>query len=789
MLIAVLFFLSFSFVLANEEQKQIDVLLSEAALFEKTKACHRLTIIGTGKSVDTLSSLLCDESLGDYARYAMEGIDDPSVDQAFRKALNKCQGKMRIGIVNSIGVRRDAKATGQLSKLALDPDSGASAEALAALGRIATGDAINTIQKALKSNSQTLRLAAGDATLTAAERLLVMDKQTHALKLYVAIGKADVPKNQRTAALYSEIMARGSKGLPLLTRQLKNDDPAMVAVALRAARDMDGTKVTKKLAKELRKLPANVQVLLIKVLVDRNDPTAVKGIQTLVSSKNPDVVAESLKALGRIGDVSTAPILLKAACADSKQAAIALVSLRMLKGEGVDKAIVAQMKKTTPAAKAKLIGVLSDRGAVVGLDEIFDATKDKDTKVQRAAFKAIAKLAPAEDIDRVLVLLENIDDDVVRKEAERAVISVARKIPEKSKRADTIIAAYKREKNIQARSSFIRILVAFADDKSFQVIKSAVDDENEQIEDAAVRAITAWPNTQAMNTLLAIFKETGNKTHRILALRGYVRLLKQDKQTNAAKKAEILGQIIEQVDTVAEKKNILSALASLQDPSALGIARKYISDPQVRDEAMLAAIQIGKSIPGTKIDSLHQEQFTSLFDGKTFTGWEGNLNWFRIEDAAIVAGNLDENLPHNFFLATTKEYYNFELRLKVRTSSPNVNGGIQFRSKRIPDHHEVKGYQADLGQQYWGGLYDESRRNKFLAPLKDVQDILKKNDWNDYRIRCVNDRIQLFLNGIKTVDYVETDPAIAKQPGIIAIQIHGGPPAEAWYKDIMIKEL
>ena len=197
----------------------------------------------------------------------------------------------------------------------------------------------------------------------------------------------------------------------------------------------------------------------------------------------------------------------------------------------------------------------------------------------------------------------------------------------------------------------------------------------------------------------------------------------------------------------------------------------------------------GGQLEGISFDCFHQPQFVKLFDGKTFTGWEGDLNWFSIVDGAIVAGKPDQDIPHNFFLATTKEYYNFELQLKVKTSNPEVNGGIQFRSKRIENHHEVSGYQADLGQSYWGGLYDESRRRKFVAPLKDIKSTIKNNDWNDYRIRCVADRIQLFVNGIQTVDYVETDPAIVGQGGIIAVQIHGGPASQACYRDILIKEL
>ncbi|HRK36729.1 MAG TPA: DUF1080 domain-containing protein, partial [Candidatus Hydrogenedentes bacterium] len=175
---------------------------------------------------------------------------------------------------------------------------------------------------------------------------------------------------------------------------------------------------------------------------------------------------------------------------------------------------------------------------------------------------------------------------------------------------------------------------------------------------------------------------------------------------------------------------------------------------------------------------------------KTFDGWEGNLTAFRVEDGAIVGGSLNEKIVRNEFLCTTREYGDFELRVTFKLLGEGVNAGVQFRTKRIPNHHEVSGYQADMGQGYWGCLYDESRRNKVLAgPEKEkIAKIVKENDWNEYVIRAEGKRIQLWLNGTKTVDYTETDDSVDRK-GVIALQIHSGPPSEAWYKNISIREL
>lgn len=200
----------------------------------------------------------------------------------------------------------------------------------------------------------------------------------------------------------------------------------------------------------------------------------------------------------------------------------------------------------------------------------------------------------------------------------------------------------------------------------------------------------------------------------------------------------------------------------------------------------------------------------SLFGGVILSGWEGNAYWFHTEGNAIIAGRLEQKIPENQFLCTTDQFDNFDLRLDVRMRGIGRNAGVQFRSRRprasdegIPPN-EVIGYQADMGeaggQSIWGALYDESRRKKFLVLPEPRFDVdwtgsekattaeVPETDWVAMRIVCFGDQIEIYLDGTRTVQYTETDPDVARH-GVIGLQIHSGPPAEAWYRNVRILSL
>jgi hypothetical protein len=181
-----------------------------------------------------------------------------------------------------------------------------------------------------------------------------------------------------------------------------------------------------------------------------------------------------------------------------------------------------------------------------------------------------------------------------------------------------------------------------------------------------------------------------------------------------------------------------------------------------------------------------EEGFEPLFDGKTLTGWSGDPDLWKVEDGMIVGSTESKTITHNSFLATTKTYKDFVLRLSFKLR--NGNSGVQVRSKQHPDF-VVRGYQADIAEsRFTGILYEEGGRG-ILADVDQGQmsGVFKRNEWNDYEITCKGPRITQVLNKVVTVDYTEKDEKKGATEGIIALQLHVGPKMRIWFKDLRVK--
>lgn len=183
---------------------------SGAPEFKKAKACQRVGELGAKEAVPALSALLPNDHLSTYARYGLEPIADPSADDALRAALTKLKGNQLIGVINSIGKRRDAKASPVLVKMMYGADPEVARAATAALGSIGTESSAKELHAALARTKGPMRIAVADACLICADRFLTQGKRDQALALYAALSTPDMPKPARLGAMSAIVREENS---------------------------------------------------------------------------------------------------------------------------------------------------------------------------------------------------------------------------------------------------------------------------------------------------------------------------------------------------------------------------------------------------------------------------------------------------------------------------------------------------------------------------------------------------------------------------------------------------
>jgi hypothetical protein len=190
-------------------------------------------------------------------------------------------------------------------------------------------------------------------------------------------------------------------------------------------------------------------------------------------------------------------------------------------------------------------------------------------------------------------------------------------------------------------------------------------------------------------------------------------------------------------------------------------------------------------------DKKSADDSKEFFNGKDFTGWEGLTDRFwSVKEKALVGSTFPDGNKFNTFLCSKKKYKDFGLKFKVKLTGKGWSGnsGVQIRSK-IHDmkNFAVTGPQCDMGDVYWGSLYGENFGGMMKAADKEtVTKALKKDDFNDYSIKCVGKHVTIKLNGVTTVD---DDFEKLPDEGIIAWQLHGGGPMEVIFKEIKFKDL
>jgi len=589
-----------------EQRKYLELqlagLLGEATLESKSFICRQLWFIGTADSVPAIARLLMDEETADMACYAIGQNPSEEAGKALREALNKVSPKVQIRIINLLGERGDKQGVEAIGKLLSGREREVSEAAVAALGKIGGSEAIKLLVETRAKGDSELRFAATDAYLRCAEDLIFEGETKQATLIYKELAGNNETPIIRSAAIKGLADIGGQDIVPLVIAALRDEDHMVRTTARSCVRTMEGSGVTEQIAGELSKISPDEQALLIGALADRGDAAALPAITTAANSTNPEVRKAVLQAVGKLGNAFFVEYLVKTATegSNSEEKSTAVNSITLLRGSGVDDAIVRSMQNSQPIMRRQLIQVLSERNAADAVPALLTEAVNSDRKVRQAAFKALGRLADEKDLPLLVKLLVKIEDDSSRREAERAVVAVSRKISQTSKQADCVLAGLRGEKSVVVRCSLLRVLGGIANSMALSTLEDALKEANPAVQDTSIRALAKWPNASAAEALLEIYCNTKSEIHRLLALRGFTRLLSLPAGGFRAEKTlELCRRAMQQTKDSAEQKLLLSGLSNVSDPGALEMVEPLLQVEEVRAEAATAAIKIAGTIMDT----------------------------------------------------------------------------------------------------------------------------------------------------------------------------------------------
>lgn len=576
----------------DQEAKLIAVLNSTADPTAKAEACRELAPIAGAAAVPTLAALLADEKLAHMARYALEPIPGPEVDAVLRNALGQLKGRLLVGVIGSVGVRRDAQAVAALVGFLRDPDAEVRQTAARALGMIATAEAVTGLEAALAGAAGADQLALCEGLFRCAEAQSAKGQMAPAIAIYDALRKLPQAPHQVLAGAWrGAILARQRDGLPLLLETLRSPHPELVTAGLRIALELTGPEVSKALADELAAAPAPRQIQLAAVLGKRGDAAALPALLAVAGKGDPVARVAAIKAAVELGSAAAAtPLIGLMADPEPAVAQAAASGLTGLPGTEVDAIITGMLASPDQARQLKMLEMVRQRRITAAMPTLLKLMDDGNPAVRAAAVTSYAELAGAAEL---AALLDKLLGTTVPKELaaiERALGAICGTTGESC--VPQLVATLAKA-GPAAKPALLRTLQVVGGGAALAAVRGAVADSAKDVHTAAIRVLGEWKTGDAAPVLLELAKSSEAPVDRILSLRGYLGMTARPDLPGPAKLA-ICRDSVPMIQRDDEKLLLLGALAKLADPEGLPLAVPYLDEPAVKREAVAAVIAMAE---------------------------------------------------------------------------------------------------------------------------------------------------------------------------------------------------
>ena len=586
---------------SRSEQQLLGILSSAASLQEKDAACAELKRIGTVRSVPVLAGFLADPELSHSARYALESMPAPEAGLALLQALDRTSGLLKVGVIHSLGRRREARAIPAFIRSLEDADPNVARAAATALGQVGGPQAIQALfSVAMGEKGNVRREAAFDGLLGAATRELAEGHIGDANAAFEKLLTIPAPDHIRAAAYRGMIMAAApGRAVELVRAAVRGDDGPVQMAALEAAPGLKAPEVTPVLCGSLAAATPPMKIALIEALRQRGDPAAAPSLVAFIQSPVMSVRLAAIAGLGELGDDSAVQALLEAAgSSDEGEMRTGRQALLVLKRGDVTRALIAHLATGKPPERIEAARALAGRGDKDAAADLTAAVNVNTDPVRAALFSALGQLAEEPDIPALVTLTTGAKDDPARDEARDALSAACARLQAASRpAAATSIVKGLAGAGPQGRGALLQAGSALLDEKLRAELRRALSDPDPSLRQAAARALCETRDPGLLPDLLNFAKQATDLGLRVPAVRGYVRLVTdtENVRLSSAERVKALEEILPMARP-EEKWAVLAGLTKLADVDALALVLSMLDDPATRAEAAQAVTAIASAL-------------------------------------------------------------------------------------------------------------------------------------------------------------------------------------------------
>lgn len=579
-------------LLTKPEAELIRQLNSATGEKEIADACRELAVVGSSAAVPTLVRLLPNEQYGHYARHALETIPDPSVDAALRSRLSKVKGRLLVGVVASLGVRRDAKAVKPLTGLLTDADPAVAQAAARALGSIASTAATKALQKSLPKATTANQSAICEGLFRSSETMLAAGKTKPAIAIYEQLGALkNLPPQVRAGALRGEIIARGPKGATFFKQSFLLPDYNLFAVAIRSALELRQPEVTKVLAETLPQLTGDRQLVAIKALGELGGDHAVAALLPLTRTGSKATRLAAIHAATATGKSAVVPVLVALlADTDAEISSAAQDGLAAIADPAAPAAVTALLTSHSAAQRVAGIELVGRRKMTAAIPALLQATGDSEATVRAAALKRLGELGSTAELPPLLQRLVKMSESRELEAAGEAASAICVRAGNPTASSALVIRSFQQAAPVP-QVTLLGVLGSVGGAPALETVRLALSDSNPEVHKAAVRALSEWPDHSATPLLIQVVAAAADSSERDMAFSGLIRMTRESTVTDA-EKLKVFSEAAPLAKATGDKRLVLAGLGDLPSIEALRAVVPYLSETELADDASASAVRI-----------------------------------------------------------------------------------------------------------------------------------------------------------------------------------------------------